>query len=206
MFDGYFFKLLKLAIWLPMGLAARAYMKLAGARVGRRLTMFSLPYCRVHKGSDMTIGDDAAIMNRLVENPAAVFHRTVLITAREGASLTIGDHVGISGAVLYCSRQITIGNHVKIGAGAMIYDTDHHPTDWWLRRHEYKDILDQIPSAAVVIQDDVWIGARAIILKGVTIGRRSVVACGAVVTHDVPSDCLVAGVPARVVKTLPQQQ
>jgi maltose O-acetyltransferase len=53
-----------------------------------------------------------------------------------------------------------------------------------------------------VIEDDVWIGANAIILKGVTIGARSIVGAGAVVSRDVPPDCVVAGNPARVVKEL----
>jgi acetyltransferase-like isoleucine patch superfamily enzyme len=78
-----------------------------------------------------------------------------------------------------------------------VYDTDFHPLNSAARRaHD----TTKISSAPVRICEDVWIGADATVLKGVTVGARSIVAAGAVVTRDVPPDTVVAGIPARAVK------
>lgn len=75
-----------------------------------------------------------------------------------------------------------------------------HPVDWRERHNHWpKEPADRL-GAPIVIEENVWIGTRAIILKGVHIGSGAVVGAGAVVTHDVPSAALVAGVPAKVIR------
>jgi len=113
--------------------------------------------------------------------------------------LSIGDHVGISGAVIFCSREIVIEDYVKVGAGAKIYDTDFHPLGAADRR---KNLASAIKTAPVRICDDAWIGADAAVLKGVTVGARSVLGAGAIVTRDIAADTVAAGVPARPVRSL----
>jgi acetyltransferase-like isoleucine patch superfamily enzyme len=141
------------------------------------------------------------ILNRLEENAAGIVHRTVLTTTKPGASIRIGSHVGISGAIIYCTTNIVIEDWVQIGANAKIYDTDFHPICAVDRRlHD----VSQIASLPVRICEDAWIGADATILKGVTIGARSIVAAGAIVVKDVPTDCIVGGIPAMIIKTLTQ--
>jgi maltose O-acetyltransferase len=105
--------------------------------------------------------------------------------------------VGLSGVVLFCAREIVIEDWVNIGAGARVYDTDHHPLNY-LDRRAHK--VDAIGTASVRICEDAFVGAGAMILKGVTVGARAIVAAGAVVTRDVPPDTIVAGVPARIIK------
>ena len=95
-----------------------------------------------------------------------------------------------------CRKEITIEDYVTLGADACIYDSDGHPVKPSARREHDQD---SIVSAPVRICEDAWIGARAIILKGVTVGPRSIVGAGAVVTKDVPADSIVVGAPARVV-------
>ena len=92
-----------------------------------------------------------------------------------------------------------IGKHCLLSGGVSVSDYDGHPTDAVLRRTSPAPRESIEP---VVIGDDVWIGAAARILKGVTIGDRSIVGAGAIVTKDVPPDVVVAGNPARVVKWL----
>lgn len=92
-------------------------------------------------------------------------------------------------------REVYIGDHVMIGPNTLI-STVGHPLSPKGRR----DYLAQ--AAPVRIGNDVWIGGNVTILPGVTIGNNVVVAAGAVVTKDVPDNSLVAGVPARVIKTL----
>ena len=96
---------------------------------------------------------------------------------------------------------LEIGNNVKIGGGTTLIDTDAHSLSFKDRRNEISDAKNRIDKE-IVIEDDVLIGANAIILKGVHIGARSIIGAGSVVTKDVPEDCVVAGNPAKVVKIL----
>ncbi|MGE4271299.1 MAG: DapH/DapD/GlmU-related protein [Desulfitobacterium sp.] len=110
-----------------------------------------------------------------------------------GAVLTLGSGFLNSDCVIACADRITIGDGASIGRKVMIYDSDHH------------EILDKQgrrtnPPAPVEIGKHVWIGAGAVILKGVTIGDGAVIAAGAVVTHDVPPRCMAAGNPAKIIK------
>ena len=110
--------------------------------------------------------------------------------------VTIGDYTRIG---IHCTviGPVCIGNHVNLAQGITVTALNHNFADTNRRIDE-----QGISTKPVVIGDDVWIGANAVILPGVTIGRHVVVAAGAVVTKDVPDSCVVAGVPAKVVKKL----
>ena len=110
--------------------------------------------------------------------------------------VVIGDHtrVGLHNTII---GPVTIGNHVNLAQGITVTALNHNFTD------PNKRIDEQgISTTPVVIEDDIWIGANAVILPGVTIGHHSVVAAGAVVTKNVPPHSLVAGVPAKVIKQI----
>ena len=126
-------------------------------------------------------------------------NRQGAIYATENATISIGDNVGMSSTVLWCHKSITIGNHVKIGGNCILIDTDSHNMDYMIRRGQYTDWGVSKP---IVIEDDVFIGVNCIILKGVTIGARSIVAAGSVVTKSFPSDCIIGGNPARIIKKI----
>ncbi len=112
-----------------------------------------------------------------------------------------GSNLHVSaGAVLYGRGGLTIGNDVMIGHYATIYTSQHH----WGLGPEIPMIRQGHVSAPVVIGDDVWIGAHAVVLPGVRIGRGTVVAAGAVVNRDTAPYSIVAGVPARVVGERPR--
>ena len=115
-----------------------------------------------------------------------------------GATLTIGNNVGMSSTRLWIHESARIGNNVKIGGCVLITDTDAHPMDYMARRSSNEGTK----SAPVVIEDDVWGGAHCIILKGVTIGARSIIGAGSVVTKSIPADCVAAGNPCRVIKII----
>ena len=122
----------------------------------------------------------------------------------------------------YCREKIEMGDHVLISWGVFIADYDAHSIDPSVRLNEIisfqtyffpnfskkrTDVLDaqstsQYETKPVLIGDNVWIGANAIILKGVRIGSGSVIGAGSVVTKDVPENCLAAGNPARIIKEL----
>ena len=110
--------------------------------------------------------------------------------------VTIGNNTRIG---IHCTLigPVCIGDNVNLAQGITVTALNHNFADTSRRIDE-----QGISTNPVVIGDDVWIGANAVILPGVTIGRHVVVAAGAVVTKDVPSYCVVAGVPAKVIKEL----
>jgi acetyltransferase-like isoleucine patch superfamily enzyme len=114
--------------------------------------------------------------------------------------VVIGDYtrIGIHNTII---GPVTIGSHVNLAQGIVVTALNHNFEDTTLRIDE-----QGISTQPVVIGDDVWVGANAVILPGVKIGKHVVVAAGAVVTKDVPDYCVVAGVPARVVKKLEENK
>jgi len=112
--------------------------------------------------------------------------------------VNIGDDVAMSGCSITAEERITVGNRVMIGAGALILDSDAHPLD---PQERFKGGRGR--TAPILIEDDVFVGARAIVLKGVRIGKGAVVAAGAVVVKDVPAYTIVGGNPARPIGHVP---
>ena len=112
--------------------------------------------------------------------------------------VVIGDYTRIG---LHCTviGPVTIGNHVNLAQGITVSALNHNFEDTRLRIDE-----QGVNTSEIVIDDDVWIGANAVITAGVHIGRHSVVAAGAVVTKDVPEYSVVGGVPAKVIRTIRQ--
>ncbi len=117
----------------------------------------------------------------------------------EGAELSIGENVGVTSVAIICHDKISIGNNVKIGINTVIYDTDFHSLDARYR-NSYPERLDGVKSRPVVIKDGAFIGGHSTILKGVTIGKNSIVGAGSVVFQDIPDEQIWIGNPAKFVK------
>jgi acetyltransferase-like isoleucine patch superfamily enzyme len=116
-------------------------------------------------------------------------------------TISVGDDVFIeSGAnIMAAKTTITFGNKIMLGPNVTIRGGNHNTTV--VGKYMY-DVKEKLPKndQPVVIEDDVWIGSGATILKGVTIGTGSIIAAGALVTKNVPSYSIVGGVPAKVIK------
>jgi len=110
--------------------------------------------------------------------------------------VTIGNHtrIGLHNTII---GPATIGNHVNLAQGITVTALNHNFSDPVRRIDE-----QGVSTMPVTIGNDIWIGANAVILPGVTIGDHSVVAAGAVVTKDVPPHSLVVGVPAKIIKQI----
>lgn len=108
----------------------------------------------------------------------------------------IGDHtrIGLHNTII---GPVTIGDHVNLAQGITVTALNHNFADTDKRIDE-----QGVSTSPVVIEDDIWIGANAVVLPGVTIGHHSVIAAGAVVTKDVPPHSLVAGVPAKIIRQI----
>lgn len=122
------------------------------------------------------------------------------IQTEKHACLKIGNNVGMSNVIIHCWNKIVIGNNVKIGAGCIIFDTNFHNIDAQLRTTT--DDISSIITRPIYIEDNVFVGTRSIICKGVRIGKNSIVAAGSVVVKDIPDNEIWGGNPARFIKKL----
>jgi acetyltransferase-like isoleucine patch superfamily enzyme len=136
--------------------------------------------------------------------------RGELFTFWNSGKITIGEwcYVG-EGTRIWSQSSVSIGNYVLIAHLVDIHDTNSHPIDWQERRRDTEAIFaggyrtpTQTISAPLAIEDDVWIGFKASILKGVTIGRGAIVSAGSMVTKDVAPWTVVAGNPAKTIAEL----
>ena len=148
-----------------------------GSKIYHSVRMDTPPYRRFRLGRKSVIESYCCINNAV-------------------GDVTIGDYTRIG---IHCTviGPVCIGHHVNLAQGITVTALNHNFEDTSKRIDE-----QGISTKPVVIGDDVWIGANAVILPGVTIGTHSIVAAGAVVTKDVPEFSLVAGVPAKVIKKL----
>lgn len=161
---------------------ATAVMRARGIRCGLVTCDGRIP--ALVTGGDVRLGDRLAFRNHSARSEIGAVH---------GARLAIGARGFINqGAVIVATTSITIGDDVRVGDQAAIYDSDFHSLEEGA----------PVRSAPVSLGHNVWIARGALLLPGVTVGDHSVVAAGAVVTGSVPDRTLVAGSPARVIRRL----
>ena len=182
-------KLKRLLDWLvmnPVETRPRWYVRLLaplyqhrgkGSHIHRSARMDTPPYRRFSLGRESVVESFACINNAV-------------------GDVIIGDYtrVGLHNTII---GPVTIGSHVNLAQGITVTALNHNFADPSRRIDE-----QGVSTKPVVIGDDVWIGANAVILPGVTIGHHCVVAAGAVVTKDLPPYTLVGGVPAKIIKEL----
>lgn len=145
-------------------------------------------------GDNIRIGNNVRIKSGIKYNPIGGDSVSIIV-CKKGASVTIGNGVGISNSTIVAHESVSIGNNVMIGGSVKIYDTDFHSLDYEKRISGF----DGIKTAPVEIGDGVFIGAHTVILKGVKIGARSIVGAGSVVTKSIPEEEIWAGNPAHFI-------
>jgi acetyltransferase-like isoleucine patch superfamily enzyme len=176
---------------------ARTYFWSHGVGSEPRWRIYGLPLIQRHRGSSITLGSDLVLRSWASSNPLGT-QRCVLATWTRSARLEIESGVKATGVVICAADRISIGADVRIGSGVMIIDTDFHP----LQEAERAADPRAGRSGPITIERGVFVGARAIILKGSHIGEGAVIGAGSVVSGVVEPGTLVAGNPARVVRSL----
>ena len=146
----------------------------------------------------MLFGPGLCLRSSTRSNPLAPNHPVVLCTWKAGARIEAGANFAVTGGTLCAAESIAIGDNVTIGANCTIVDTDFHP----LRSEDRRLKPQEAKTAPIVIEEEVFIGMTCLVLKGVRIGRGSVVGAGSVVTRDVPAGDIIDGNPARVIREL----
>jgi len=160
---------------------ARIYLRSCN-QLGRLVSVNGKPI--IGNLGEMTFADEVRIWSNI--------ERSKLYTGKSG-KLIVGRNSRINGVHIDARELIHIGDTVQIGPYTIIMDSDFH---------DLKDHSKEGPSSPIYIEDDVWIATRVTILKGVRIGKGSVIAAGAIVTKDIPPYSVAAGTPARVVKKI----
>lgn len=182
---------------LPTGLVIRKGLRYLAELTSARFHLRSVDVVGPHA---RTLGKPRIENLGRMELGAHVLLRSVNVPVElctdPGALLTIGDGTRLNyGVSIAATKHVHIGAHVRVGPYVMIVDNDFHD----VHRRGVRP-----PSQPVVVEDHVWIGAKASILRGVRVGRGAIIATGAVVTRDVPPFSIVAGVPAVRVASVNQ--
>lgn len=184
----------------------RAVAKWALVRI---LTAYVTTKYRILRGDRVQFGPNFQANRKLVikgrgrvvfganVNAWAHEERNVIIAFERDVTIRIGDNVRLNGVGLMAKRGITIGDNCILGS-TLLVDTDFHS----LQRDRATNPHAPVLNAPIFVRNNVWLAGQTVVLKGVTIGENSVVGFRAVVTRDVPSDVVVAGNPARVVRHL----
>lgn len=192
-------KLKKLIInikWLPSKLFNRLIFSLRRISVGRSLITYGVIFIR--GTGKISIGHNVIINSCMETNPIGGDTKTILFV-KENGKISIGNQCGISNTAICCLTKITIEDKVMIGAGCKLYDHDFHSLILE-KRLQYPD--KDVKSAPILIKEGAFIGAHTIILKGVTIGKRSVVGAGSVVSKSIADGEIWAGNPAKFIRKL----
>ncbi len=164
-----------------------------GVTLGGPLYLAGRPIISRASGSRLELGPGVQLNSAPRSNPLGCFQPCVLRTLSPDAVLQLGPGVGLSATAIVAGLSITVGEGTIFGAGAMVVDNDFHaPEGAWSWGYDCTT-----GAKPVRIGRGCFIGARAIVLKGVTLGDRVVVGAGAVVTKDVPSEHMAVGNPAR---------
>lgn len=157
-----------------------------------------LHWLKHRNGGSLIIGEGFQCHNRFTANSVGLIQPCLFNVSTPGCKLIIGNNVGISGSTINATTSIIIGDDVRIGSGCLITDTDSHQLNYGERSTH----SGEIAKAPITIGKGAFIGARCIVLKGVSIGEGAVIGAGSVVTKDVPEYAIACGNPARVVRVL----
>jgi acetyltransferase-like isoleucine patch superfamily enzyme len=176
------------------------YLKHIGVNLKSNVVFYGMPIVSMYGNSEILIDDNVVLCSESENTALGVQHPVVLRTLHEKARITIGNNSGLSGTTICCAISVDIGSDVLIGANVTIADTDFHPVNPINRRNNSD--FDSINSNPIIIEDNVFIGCNSIILKGVTIGKNSIIGAGSVVTKSIPQDVIAAGNPVKILKRI----
>lgn len=161
--------------------------------LGKGCCFLGVPKFAIGNGGGIFIGQKCKFISFATRNYIGLNHKCLLsatpVLENEGCTLSIGNGCGFSGVSIWCFKQITIGNNVRVGANCLIMDGDAH----------FEDPRTS-PAKPILIEDNVFIGANCVIKKGVTIGENTVIGMNSVVTKDIPANCVAVGIPCKVIR------
>ena len=174
------------------------YFYVMGVKI-RSFKCQGMPYIHKSLNANISIGYNFKMNNGSKYSDSGL-NGKCRIEVRDNSILKIGNNVGMSDSTITCHENIYIGNNVLLGVGVQIRDTDNHS----LNSQDRLNGLDwkNKKTAPIFIEDNVFIGTNCIILKGVKIGKNSIIGAGSVVSKNIPENEIWAGNPAKFLKIL----
>lgn len=170
-----------------------------GIKYEKGLIAYNSIYIKLYSNSKVSIGSNFTFTSGNCINPLCRNQKGCIV-ANPYAEILIGTNVGMSSACIWAHKSIIIGNNVLIGGDVILLDSDAHSLDYRDRRISEIDQRHKVNNG-IIIGDDVLVGARCIILKGVHIGSRSIIGSGSIVTKSIPCDSIAAGNPCKVIRS-----
>lgn len=179
---------LKSKVW---SIYNKAMASLWGVKVGKKCRYKGKISFLREPGSTIKIGDNCSFYSSRLSNRVGLYCPCMLSTVTCEAEIIIGNNCGFSGTRIWSATRVILGNNVRCGANTYITDSDAHTDD----PRAGKD-------APVIIEDNVWLGMDVKVLKGVRIGKNSMIAAGSIVTRNVPENVIAGGIPCKVIKKI----
>ena len=162
-----------------------------------KIIIAGIPMIDIIKGASLEIGNNVTLTSRNKGYHINLHSPVKLYADRNGAQIKIGNNTRIHGTCIHAYKSISIGNNCLIAANCQIMDGNGHDMS-------FLDVENRIntcgESKAIIIEDNVWIGAGTFVLPGVTIGTGSVISANSVVVNDIPTMVLAGGNPAKIIK------
>lgn len=165
--------------------------KLTGIRLGSKCKFVGNTRFYRRADSSISIGNNCEFRSTQDSNLIGINHKCIIATHQTGAKIVIGENCGFSGTVIGAFTEINIGDNVRCGANTLITDGDWHSNDPRVGS-----------SSPVKIGDNVWLGLNVVVLKGVSIGKNSLIGANSTVVKDIPPDVIAGGNPCKVLKSL----
>lgn len=172
---------------------------LNGVKYGNGIKVFGLP--RIENKGSVTLGNNMRLISAKCGYNSGNIAGGVFLRTSKSGNIVTGDEVYLNGTSIISEESIILGNRIMIGANTVIMDTNSHNVPYKNRLKRW----DKIRRKAVVIEDDVWIGANCFIMKGVRIGKGSIIGAGSVVNNEVKPFSIYAGNPAVFVKKIEEE-
>lgn len=169
------------------------FLYIKGVKIGKNVIFNGKPIINRYPNSSIHIDDGCKFNSAKFSISIGLHQFCAFATLGEDSEISFGKNCGASGLKIHAKSKVTIGNNVLLGMGCTIVDNDAHHSDLEKRNQNI------IPSRPIVIGDNVFIGIQSVILKGVTIGKNSVIGARSVVFNDIPENCIAAGNPCKVI-------
>jgi len=155
------------------------------------------PIVDIRKGANLWLGGNVMLNSKNRGYHLNMSSPVKLMADKKGAIISIGENTRINGACIHAINKISIGDNCLIAANCQIIDSNGHESSF----DNVKNRLNTSDNGkAIIIEDNVWLGANSFIMPGVTIGEGAIIGASSVVTKDIPPMCLAAGNPAKVIK------
>jgi len=177
----------------------------SNVKITGQLKIFgALPYFKLPRDGKIYFGNNVVLNSDFKNTNTALTNRCKFVTGYTG-KIIVGNNTMFNGVCVVSYKNVVIGNNCQIASATLITDTDFHPIDAIERERQVSGqsfSFDSVKKAEIIIGDNVWIGWNCTILKGVVIGNNSIVGAGSVVlAGNYPANTLIAGNPAKVVKS-----